>query len=121
MHSTSIYSCQSEKDVRVKELDQQPLDSIQCIYWDRNEGCRFIVGGWDGVLRFYSMNFSPMFLEQNYCTFLEEPILCCTMDRSYLAYTGHSDGFIRATNIPTNQTVVFGKHEGAAVKDVYWV
>lgn len=112
---------QEDKDIRVKATDQEPLDTIQCIYWDRNEGYRFIAGGWDGVLRFYSVNISPMFLEQNYCTFLEEPILCCTMDKNYIAYTGHSDGLIRATNIPTNQTVIFGKHEGAAIKDVYWI
>jgi hypothetical protein len=69
MYNSQI--CASDKDHKVTNTDWNPIDTVQCIYWDRNDGCcRFLAGGWDGILRMYGLNFNPTMLEQQDAHFL---------------------------------------------------
>lgn len=116
MYNSTINN--EDRDIKVHNPDWHPLDTVQCICWDRNENSnRFLVGGWDGILRCYSVAGSQ--LDQEIAINLEDPVLSCAMDLSYIVYTGHTDGTIKVTELASRRTLVLGKLP-APVKDLYW-
>lgn len=79
-----------------------------------------MAGAWDGILRIYGVNSTSSAVEQLDAYFLEDPILSCTMDLNYIAFTGHTDGSIKMIHLQSRQTAILGKLP-APVKDLYWV
>ena len=118
--STSSLVNAEERDAKVLGVDSNPLDTIQTITWDRNETTRFIAGGWDGILRIYTIQFNPLGINQADAYYLEDPILGSAMDcNNYIAFTGHTDGHIKMISLQARQTAILGKLP-APVKDLYW-
>lgn len=102
-------------------MEAYPLDTIQCISWDKDPNKPiFAAGGWDCFLRIYMVNFNPLEVTQIDAYYLDEPLISCSMTRNYIVFTGHVDGNIRMVNLQTKQTGIFGRHN-AAIRDVHWV